>query len=362
MTIFIGIIFLLIGLRLLYWLFIFSKLALYKETYAINREEGVSVVICVKNNKIQLQKLIEKLLKQNHSNYEIVIVDDFSTDGLKEYIDSINNSKVIYCKAIEDVPGKKAALSQGINIASKEWILVTDSDCMPTSLDWIALMSGQAIESNKEIILGYAPLKGSNFIGQLSMYETAFIGMQYLSYALWQNPYMGVGRNMLFSKKLFLQSNAYEGNFHLPSGDDDFFVQKAATYDNTGICTNINAQCMSESPTSFSKYLSQKMRHTSTSKHYKNKHQFLLGIFAFLHLAIYFMFLIGLFFGFINLKIMLSTWLSMMAFIFIIQYVCFSKMNEARIILNLFISDILLAILYTFVAVKSFFNKNQKWN
>ena len=39
---------------------------------------------------------------------------------------------------------------------------------------------------------------------KLASYEAAYVGMQYLSYALAGLPYMGVGRNMLFDKESYL--------------------------------------------------------------------------------------------------------------------------------------------------------------
>jgi glycosyltransferase involved in cell wall biosynthesis len=320
-------------------------------------------VVCVKNNKDGIELLLSKLLKQNHQNYEVIIVDDFSTDGLKIYLNSISSKLIKYIKAKEDVPGKKLALSQGINEATKDWILVTDSDCIPSSLNWISLMAGSIKTQKKEIILGYAPMhQSTGLIGMLSKYETAYVGMQYLSYALAKIPYMGVGRNMLFSKDLFVKTKPFDGNINIASGDDDFFIQKAANADNTGICIDANAHCYSNSPKSLAEYISQKTRHISTSSSYKNEHKVLLGIFGFIHIGVYLFMVLALVFNLVSVEKVLATWLTMLSFIFIIQYICYSKLNEQRTILSIIISDFLLSLLYGIVGLKTMFTKKTKWN
>ena len=150
------------------------------------------------------------------------------------------------------------ALTKGVAMAKYEWILVTDSDCIPSSLDWISLMVGKAIDEQKEIVLGYGPVDGRGFIGQLAKYEATYVAMQYMSYAIAGNPYMGVGRNMLYKKNLFVESDPFVDNLEVASGDDDMFIQKAATSSNTTICIDRNAQCKSASPKDFKSFYSPK--------------------------------------------------------------------------------------------------------
>ncbi len=351
----------LIIFRLAYWLVLFSKLARYKPSDMLNRKEGVSVVICVKNNKVGLEVLLNKLLKQNHENYEIVVVDDFSTDGVKDTIENFQSKIVVYCNPIRDVPGKKMALTKGIEMSKYQWILVTDSDCVPSSLDWISLMVGKIVADKKEIVLGYGPLSGHGFVEQIAKYEAGYIAMQYLSYALAGIPYMGVGRNMVFKKSLFLKTNPFQDNYTIASGDDDMFIQKAATVENTSICIHANAQCKSPGPKNINDYLKQKIRHASTSQLYNVKHKFLLGLFAILHLGIYFLMIAGILMDTIDCLVVISSWVFMTTIMLIIQYACFAKLNERRIVFMLFVSDFLLSLLYCTIGLKTVFNNKIIW-
>ncbi|MBK9742055.1 MAG: hypothetical protein IPO94_03465 [Saprospiraceae bacterium] len=60
--------------------------------------------------------------------------------------------------------------------------------------------------------------------------------MQYFTYAKSGLPYMGVGRNLLYKKSLFLAVNGFSSHQHLPSGDDDLLISDAANGSNTAVC------------------------------------------------------------------------------------------------------------------------------
>ena len=87
-------------LQLIWWLALFSRLAFYtgpshrrpktenKKNPAI--AEAVSVIICAHNELPNLKQLIPALKSQNHPCYELIIVDDRSQDGTKEWVQSLS--------------------------------------------------------------------------------------------------------------------------------------------------------------------------------------------------------------------------------------------------------------------------------
>ena len=68
--------------QLYYYLFIYLKLAIYKEQKKIFTK-AVSVVVCGYNEEKHWQALVAKLLLQDYPNFEIVLVNDQSTDNTK---------------------------------------------------------------------------------------------------------------------------------------------------------------------------------------------------------------------------------------------------------------------------------------
>jgi hypothetical protein len=103
--------------------------------------------------------------------------------------------------------------------------------------------------------------------------------MQFLSYALAGMPYMGVGRNLSYRKSLFFRNKGFSSINHIPSGDDDLFINKAATPKNTAVVIDPEAITYSTPKRTFGSWLRQKSRHYTTARYYKPKHKFLLGLY-----------------------------------------------------------------------------------
>ena len=89
---------------------------------------------------------------------------------------------------------------------------------------------------------------------------------------------MGVGRNMAYKKSLFFKNKGFAAHMHVPSGDDDLFVNANANANNTTVVIHPDTQVWSEPKTSFFAYLRQKKRHFGAGKLYKPKHKFILSL------------------------------------------------------------------------------------
>ena len=105
--------------------------------------------------------------------------------------------------------------------------------------------------------------------------------VQYFSYALMGIPYMGVGRNLAYKKSLFIKNNGFISHYNVDSGDDDLFINEVANQRNTKIEIDPQSFTISEAKKTFGEWWLQKRRHLSTSKYYKFKHKFLLGLYSF---------------------------------------------------------------------------------
>jgi hypothetical protein len=96
-------------------------------------------------------------------------------------------------------------------------------------------------------------------------------------------PYMGVGRNLAYKKSLFLKQKGFAPYCHIPSGDDDLFVNKAATRFNTRIASGPDSVTISEPKESLKEWVRQKRRHVSTARYYKFSTLLILGVISFSH-------------------------------------------------------------------------------
>ncbi len=76
------------GLQLFYYLYFFRRLAFFKAKRTVSQDQrSVSVVVCAHNEEHELPNLLAALCRQNVETFELVLVDDASTDGTAELID-----------------------------------------------------------------------------------------------------------------------------------------------------------------------------------------------------------------------------------------------------------------------------------
>ena len=86
----------------------------------------ISVIIPLYNKEECIVKTIESITKQDYDDYEIVVVDDGSTDGSVALIQSLNNDKIkIYKK---ENGGPASARNYGVENATGKWGLFLDAD------------------------------------------------------------------------------------------------------------------------------------------------------------------------------------------------------------------------------------------
>ncbi len=244
----------------------------------------ISIIVCAKNEAENLKKNVPLWLKQDYPNFELILIDDASSDDTREVIESFakENDKV-HTVIIENNEtfwsNKKYSMTLGIKRAYNKRMLFTDADCSPASDQWIRLMTA-SLDKETQIVLGYGPYEHrKGLLNTIIRYETFMTGVQYFSYALAGMPYMGVGRNLAYTSDLFYENRGFMSHMNIPSGDDDLFVNESATPENTEICVDPEAFTYSIPKSSFKEWFRQKRRHITTATHYKPKHKLLLSVY-----------------------------------------------------------------------------------
>lgn len=344
-------------IQLIYWLGLFYRIGSPQKIKGTADKPMVSVVVVSQNEEKNLRLLVTKLLDQDYQNYEIILCDDFSTDNSYDYLTAIANEAVRPFRASVDRPGKKHALIEAINYAHGEIILVCDADCYPASSSWITSMINHL--GDKEIVLGYSPhIRKSGWLNSFIRYETLLTALQYFSYAIAKIPYMGVGRNLLYKRKLFLDSDALNKSSHVVSGDDDIFINAVATSQNTTINLDPNSYVYTYPHESVSGFIKQKRRHISTASVYQIKHQILLGLFAFSHVMFFITGFLGLITSWVYYVIL--TWFVMTFAKWLVAAKAF-KILACKDLVPLFpVLDFLMFVYYVYLAPSTFF-KSKSW-
>ncbi|MFV8393786.1 glycosyltransferase [Flavobacterium sp. LB2P6] len=268
-----------------YYLGVFGKFAFAKAQKITPKRIPISVIVCAKNEAENVANFIPLLAEQNYPDFEIVLIDDASSDTTLDIFEGFErqypNVRLVKVANNEAFWGnKKYALTLGIKAAKKEYLLLTDADCYPTSKEWITAMSSQ-FTMLKTIVLGYGKYEKipNSFLNKIIRFETVLTAIQYFSWAKIGHPYMGVGRNLAYKKEEFFNVNGFIEHMQIRSGDDDLFVNQAAKAKNTTIAYMPESFTLSKPKTTYKDWLIQKRRHIATANYYKPLDKLQLGVF-----------------------------------------------------------------------------------
>lgn len=269
-----------------------------------NPDPPVSIVICARNEAANLRRNLPAVLAQQYAGeWEIIVVDDASEDEtavvLRLFEDTCPRLRVVSVFEKKQV-GKKHALSLGIEAAKHEHLLLTDADCVPASVYWLAHMATALCEKQEtELVLGYGPVfRAPGFLNGWIRFETAHTAIQYFSLALAGMPYMGVGRNLAFRKRAYDRAGGFSAHLDLPSGDDDLLVNAVAARANTAICRHPGAFVYSEGKKTWRAWMRQKRRHLAAGPRYRLLHRVILTMISLSHSLHFFLLVVLLSAGF----------------------------------------------------------------
>ncbi len=325
----------------------------------------ISVIISARNEAKNLSKNLPAILNQKYADYEVVVVNDCSYDGSDDLLSEMQERfpllKVVTITEHDRFKtGKKFALTLGIKAAKNEHLLFTDADCVPASEHWVTRMASN-FNDNTQIILGYSPYnRMRNFLNPLIRYETVKSAINYLSAALHGSAYMGVGRNLAYTKTLFFSAKGFAAHMHILSGDDDLFVNQNATSENTAIEIHPDAFVFTDAKTSFGGWFRQKRRHMGAGKLYKRKHKNWLTLDAVSGLMFYALFIVCLALR-VEPLLILSVFLFRLVFQLIIYSTLFKRLNSKDMVWYLPILDVIYYIYLNTFGLVGAFLKTSQW-
>ncbi len=353
-------------IQVLYYTLIFGKLAFYKAKTPVPNDDlpPVSIIISARNEYDNLEKNLISFLEQDYPNFEVIVVNDCSWDDsqklLEYYQETYPILKICQIQEQEKYPtGKKFALTMGIKAAQYNQLFFTDADCEPASKMWLQIMQSR-FENNKEIVLGFSPSK--RYPGLLNLFirfEDVFTAIAYFSAAIGKNAFMGIGRNMAYTRDLFFKHKGFASHQHILSGDDDLFVNQVATPTNVSIQLDPDSFIYTEPKKTYETWQRQKSRHVSTGKYYKAKHQVFLGTY-YASLILFYSSLMSLPFMQIDWVIPVGIYVFRLLVQLFIYYFILRKLKSINLIWFIPLLDFMYLFYITIFGMKGLFVRNNK--
>ena len=95
----------------------------------------VSIIVATHNRYQSLERCLASLLALNYHEFEIIVVDDGSTDETEFLLKSINDPRVRVIKH-QKIGAKSRARNTGVTVAKYDIVAFIDDDCMADQ-DWL---------------------------------------------------------------------------------------------------------------------------------------------------------------------------------------------------------------------------------
>lgn len=235
----------------------------------------VSLIIPFRNEFKHLPSILDAINKLELDGLvlEIIWVDDQSEDGgcslISEQLLQHSNWKLLRTK--DELTGKKAALSLGINASSYNWIVCTDADCTFGPF-WLQSMASTAIHTEADLVSGPVLLVGTSWFQRLQALE--FMSLNAIGGACLalKKPVIANGANLMYKKSCWQAVGGFEPHIHRASGDDDLLLHQLNEVGfKLKFCLDKAAIVETQACNTFSSFIQQRLRWISKSGSYKRK-------------------------------------------------------------------------------------------
>lgn len=267
-----------------------------KDNYVpVSSKPKVSVIIVSENEAGELARNLPNILDQDYPDFEVIVVNNGSTDESDELLQSLKLSNPhlyhTYLPYSSDkVFGRhKIALTIGIKAAKGDVLLFTEPYSKPISNKWISSMMEELTET-KDVVLGYSFFeKSKHFFNLIARFDNHLHSMQYLGMAILKRPYTGVYRNIAYRKHLFFDNKGFASHLNIENGED-VFISHIMNSENTTIAVSQDS-FIETSCERFSLWKQIKRAYSSTRSYMKSSAPKLFSFEAFSRYIFYFIFL-----------------------------------------------------------------------
>lgn len=245
-------------------------------TEEAGKQPPVSVIVYAKNESYNLQRYLPSLLTQDYPVFEVIVINDGSTDESDDVLKRFENQyENLYHTFIPQeskyLSRRKLSLTIGIKAAKHHYLLFTEANCQPMSKNWITAMM-RNYDAPTEIVIGFCAYRVyKGFFHKLVSYDNLITGLQYISSALNRKPFSGSGRNLSYRTELFFEHKGFSKSLSLHAGDDDLFINEAATGKNTRMEYSPDSITEMAPFERFAVWKEMKVSRAATQTHYRGK-------------------------------------------------------------------------------------------
>ena len=272
----------------------------------------ISVIIAARNEEKTLPRLLRRLQEQTYQHFEVIVIDDYSTDTTTNVILPYLNDNVWLLRPSvpEHLSSKKRAIEAGVKAAKGELIVVTDADCYPEA-EWLETINKYYDYYQPNFMA--APVKYQHTDDVLSIFQTIdFMILQGITAAGVRSGWHSMcnGANLAYKKQAFQQVHGFENIDNIATGDDMLLMDKIKRLDPSRVIyiKDKEAIVTTKPMPGWKDFFMQRRRWASKSKNYNDSSLLPVLIFVLLVNLWFFLLLINALFN-------SSYWLALIVFL-----------------------------------------------
>ena len=233
---------LLAGFVLAFLIQLFYQLLMSVFTLSGKRKEkpaeypSISVIVPSRNYEDHLRELIPSLLEQDYPDFEVVVVDDCSSDGTEWYLAGLKleSDKLKTSRIIQETDFPNAlVITIGVRAATKEWLIFLNPLCRVGGKDWLKAVSA-GMHPETEAVFGF--VKYTNTEGSMQKffrYENFNSFMLYGSARYCGLPMPVSDVNMAYKREDFLNRKGFAAVLDARFSENELYINKISNRKNS---------------------------------------------------------------------------------------------------------------------------------
>lgn len=261
-------------IQICYW-FSYAQVAIHRHPFRCEDDDqaqlqGVSVIVVVNNEYDYLNDKLPDILSQDYPNFEVIAINDCGGEQMDMALAQVAlaNPNFRFTTIRQDKSFKhsrKIPLLVGIKAARYENLIFVHTDAVPVSDRWLRYMMRGF--RGGSLVIGYCGIERGG-IGKWWMRCSVFLtSVRYLRRAISDKAYRGTYNNMGYTKSLFFSNKGFT-HLNMTCGEDDLFVQKVATRDNTSVIINPHCSMRQSFDGGFGRWFHREMYRTYAYRYY----------------------------------------------------------------------------------------------
>lgn len=268
-------------IQLVYLISLTSLIFRKKPGASSTEKPSVSIIITARNYAEELRESLPLLLEQNYPDYEVVVVDDCSTDHTDSVLRVTKHKyprlKTTIVKQETDF-ANALALTVGIRAATNDWLIFLDPQVVVPGSGWLDAYSAY-LEPGKDIVFGYVNYSRTSGYGRWwTRIENFTLALRYGPAWFFGLPMPISNINLAYRRKYFLEKRGFAAQLDTPFGENEMFVNKLSRKKNSAVAFDSATSVGISGPLMYYDWMNLKKKHLLLRRKFSVSQRFYLSL------------------------------------------------------------------------------------